>query len=372
MRKLASIQEIASLEPIEGADKIELCKILGWQIVVKKGEYKIRDRVVFLEIDSWVPTTLAPFLSGDKEPREYKGVKGERLKTVKLRKQLSQGLVLPIPPGHNGAIGDDLTEALGILKWEMVEKVSGDKLGNVGRPFPYFLRKTDQERIQNCGKLAMDALDEQFEVTVKKDGSSLTVFCVQPSNEHYKEAKKMVEAKTKVSLFKRFLNLFKDAEPVYGICSRNMLLPLEGDSNFHKAVKKYDLLGKLKMMNTSYALQGELVSPNIQSNYEKVSDVEFHLFDIFSIYSGKYLLPEMRDYYRTSYHIPHATIVATGTLREIVGYKDGDNLVQKLLDYAEGPGDNPGVKREGVVFKCCTRDFSFKAVSNSYLLATGK
>jgi RNA ligase (TIGR02306 family) len=97
-RKMASIRVIDSIKPIEGADAIECAMIGGWSVVIKKGEFKVGQLAVYCEIDSWIPTELAPFLSKGKEPREFEGIKGERLKTVKLRGQLSQGLLLPLEP----------------------------------------------------------------------------------------------------------------------------------------------------------------------------------------------------------------------------------------------------------------------------------
>ena len=96
MRKMASIQTIRAITPIEGADAIELSHVNGWSAVTKKGEYSVGQRVIFVEIDSWIPHELAPFLSKGKEPREYLGIKGERLRSQKFKKQLSQGLVLPL------------------------------------------------------------------------------------------------------------------------------------------------------------------------------------------------------------------------------------------------------------------------------------
>ena len=96
MRKLATIRRIDALTPIDGADAIECATVGGWKVVVKKGEYTVGDLAVYCEIDSWIPTELAAFLSKGKEPREFEGIKGERLRTVKLRGQLSQGLLLPL------------------------------------------------------------------------------------------------------------------------------------------------------------------------------------------------------------------------------------------------------------------------------------
>jgi RNA ligase (TIGR02306 family) len=95
-RKMATIRKIDEIRPIEGADAIEAAVVGGWVVVIKKGEFKAGDLAVYLEIDSWVPHEIAPFLSKGQEPREYNGVKGERLRTVKLRGTTSQGLLLKL------------------------------------------------------------------------------------------------------------------------------------------------------------------------------------------------------------------------------------------------------------------------------------
>ena len=121
MRKLATVQTISEIKTHPNADAIELAIIKGWQVVVKKGEFQPGDKVIYLEIDSWVPTEIAPFLTKNLVPREYDGVRGERLRTVKLRGEISQGLVLPLntlPPAVMDDVdsGTDLTEILGVLK----------------------------------------------------------------------------------------------------------------------------------------------------------------------------------------------------------------------------------------------------------------
>ena len=151
-RKLASIQRILDIQPIEGADKIVCATINGWKLVTAiDNGLKVGDLVIYLEIDSWVPHELAPFLSKGKEPCEFEGVKGERLRTVKLRGQVSQGLIMPIPPEFNDPTqfteGVDLTELLGILKWEMA--ISPQLQGQVRGNFPSFLHKTDREALLN-------------------------------------------------------------------------------------------------------------------------------------------------------------------------------------------------------------------------------
>ena len=96
MRKLATIRKIMEIKPISGADSICAYRVDNWWVVDSIGEYKINDLVIYCEPDSWIPHELAPFLSKGQEPRVYESIKGERLRTVKLRGQISQGLLLPL------------------------------------------------------------------------------------------------------------------------------------------------------------------------------------------------------------------------------------------------------------------------------------
>ena len=340
VRKLASIAEITYIKPIEGADAIE-CAIVngGWPVVIRKDEYKVGDVAIYLEIDSWVPHELAPFLSKGQDPREYNGVKGERLKTVKLRGQISQGLLLPIDLTFFRDTGTDLTETLGIQKWEppIPAQLQGMMRGN----FPHFIPKTDQERCQNLRKDIFEThKDEIYEVTTKLDGSSMTVYV-------------------------------KDGE--IGVCSRNIdLVETEGNS-FWKAAHQQNILYALRTVSEDkgeeYAIQGELIGEGIQGNPEKLTGQRFYLFDIYSITAGRYLrtderysiLDKMNNIYGAD--IEHVPII-DGHLRVAQAY----DTIDELLEYAEGPSLNPQTKREGLVFKSWESDFTFKAIANSYLL----
>lgn len=340
IRKLASIAEITYIKSIEGADAIE-CAIVngGWPVVIRKGEYKVGDVAIYLEIDSWVPHELAPFLSKGQEPREYNGVKGERLRTVKLRGQISQGLLLPIDLTFFRDPGTDVTETLGIQKWE--PPIPAQLQGMIKGNFPHFIPKTDQERCQNLRKDIFEThKDETYEVTTKLDGSSMTVYV-------------------------------KNGE--VGVCSRNIdLVETEGNS-FWKAARDQNLVVALARISEDkgeeYAIQGELIGEGIQGNPEKLKGQRFYLFDIYSITEGRYLrigerysiLDKMNNIYGAD--IEHVPII-DGHLHVAQKY----NTIDELLEYAEGPSLNPQTKREGLVFKSMSNDFTFKAISNSYLL----
>ena len=168
MRKLVTIRKIDEIRPIEGADAIEVAILGGWQVVIKKGSSNVGDLVAYAEIDSWIPTELAPFLSKGKEPREFEGVKGERLRTVKMRGALSQGLLIDLftvaeyckgvvnskgieVANRIYSLGDDISEVLGVKKWEAT--IPAQLAGQVKGNFPSAVPRTDQERCISAGTL---------------------------------------------------------------------------------------------------------------------------------------------------------------------------------------------------------------------------
>ena len=327
MRKMASVQRVLEKKPIVGADLIEAYRVNGWWVVDKKDAYEVGDLVVYCEVDSWIPHTLAPFLTKPgHSPREYLGVKGERLRTVKMKGQLSQGLLLPLVE-YNSEEGQDFSEILGITKWEDTRYMANrDARGN----FPDFIPKTDQERVQNLDRTLEKYFGQSFEVTVKRDGSSLTAFVNGEES---------------------------------GVCSRNVNLKETEDSAFWAAANSLSLIPKILSTGRNLALQGELMSQKIQGNYEKVQGIEWNCFDIYDIDTQEYLLPKERRELCKQLRIPHIKVVEEDFVL--------CHNVDQLLEMAEGPGVNPGVKREGLVFKSNESAFSFKAISNSYLLKRG-
>jgi RNA ligase (TIGR02306 family) len=331
MRKMASIRVIDKIEPIEGADAIEAAVLGGWKVVVKKGEFVIGDLAVYLEIDSWVPTELAPFLSKGKEPREFNGVKGERLRTVKLRGQLSQGLLLPLTSAGEFALneGDDVTEVLNIQKWErpMNAQLAGMAKGN----FPSLIPKTDQERVQNLVKEIAAADGMLFEVTEKLEGSSMTCYLI-------------------------------DGE--FGVCSRNLDLKETEGNAFWEVARRDDIEGKMRATgpDAQFAIQGELIGPGIQGNIYKLSHTEFYVFDVYNIKSGEYLKPAERVLLINLMGLKHVPVIHP--LWPMI-----DVTIEGLLEYAEGTSNlNAKQECEGIVFKQVDGGMTFKAISNKYLL----
>ena len=336
MRKMATIRKIKAIDPIAGADAIEVATIDGWKVVIKKGEFKVGDLAVYLEIDSWVPTELASFLSKGKEPREFEGIKGERLRTVKLRGQLSQGLLLDrrLALDKVGQIeeGMDMSELLNIVKWElpMNAQLAGLAKGNLPTAIP----KTDQESVQNLIeeiKLAV-TLGFQFEVTEKLEGSSMTVYLI-------------------------------DGE--FGVCSRNLDLKETEGNTFWSVARKDRIEEKLrdnKLNNIS--IQGELIGPGVQGNIYKLNYPIFMVFDVYDIENGSYLKPDARRKLIADLDLLHVPVL-------LVDKDLGVGSIDEILQWAEGlsvMGDITGPQREGIVFKQTNGGMTFKAISNKYLL----
>lgn len=331
MRKLATIKVIDAIHPIEGADAIEVAQIGGWKVVVKKNEYQPGDHAIYCEIDSWIPHELAPFLSKGREPREYNGVKGERLTTVKLRGQISQGLLLPLTDDILSKITvcDDISPLLNIQKWEA--PIPAQLAGEVRGMFPRFIPKTDEERIQNLTAEIKDWNDcyLSWEITEKLDGSSMTVYVFQDD---------------------------------CGVCSRNLNLKETEGNTLWKIARSEQLIEKIKSTGKNLALQGELIGEGIQGNPYKIKGHQFRVFKIYDIDLGFYVSPSVRMDYVNSLQLNSVPVIAQAWVGELVI----DNLLQVAEDKSVL---NATTEREGVVFKCNELpNTSFKVISNKFLL----
>jgi RNA ligase (TIGR02306 family) len=342
MRKMATIRKIDALRPIEGADAIECAIVGGWTVVVKKGEYTAGDLAVYCEIDSFIPTAIAPFLTKPENyPKIFEGVEGERLRTMKLRGQLSQGLLLPFDVLRSAVVilaeGDDVSEFLGITKYEA--PIPAALAGEVKGMFPSVIPKTDQERVQNLKTELAEWLDDglHWEVTEKLEGSSMTVYV-------------------------------RDGE--VGVCSRNLDLKRNPDNSLWRAALKYDLEEKLKIAGGNLAVQGELVGNGIQGNIYQMRDQDFLVYDIYDIDAGRYYTPAERKAFVQVFGLNHCPVLAySAQLTDTLGI----TTMEQVLKFAEGKSvmGMIGCEREGVVFKCHEKAVSFKSISNKYLLKHG-
>lgn len=327
MRKLASLQRISEIEPIPGADNIEVATVKGWKVVVKKGEYKKGDLCIYCEIDSVLP---------EKPEFEFLKSRGYRIRTLKLRGQISQGLCLhPSILGRNSYVeGEDVTEELGITKYE--PPIPAHLGGEIKGSFPHFIPKTDAERVQNIPpEFFVENFGKMMVATEKLDGTSFTAY-------------------------------YFNGE--VGFCSRNWELKNnEANSNntYYKIFQKVlpGLYQVVKMLGNC-AIQGEIVGEGIQGNQYKLKGQHLYLFDIYLIDERRYVS------YWTLQEFCEAARINIVPFIDILKI-DSNTHLDFLLNIAEGSSMiNPTANREGLVFRIDENDkrVTFKAVSNAFLL----
>ena len=328
MRKLATIRIIKELLPINGADRIELAIIDSWKVVVSKG-LNVGDAVVYCEIDSFLP--IKPefeFLRKSCYRKMADGQEGFRLKTIKLKGALSQGLCIPIdelPQLAKNKAGDDVSDILGIIKYDppIPAELAGVCKGN----FPSFLKKTDEERVQNLSNEYQEYLASEinFYATEKLDGSSASFY-------------------------------LRDGE--FGVCSRNLELKENANNSFWKVARSLDIENKLKQLPYNACLQGELIGEGIQSNPYKINGQDVRFFNLFNI--DTYELMPIDDLCVFCQDVdllpvPNYSFILPKTIDE-------------LLLIAEGKSVLGNAEREGLVIRSADSKISFKVISNKFLL----
>lgn len=352
MSKLASVQIITDIQPIPDADNIVTAFVLGWQVVVKKNEFNIGDKVCYIQIDTVVP-----------ELPEYEFLRERkfRVRTIKLRKQISQGLIVPLPKG-NWEEGNDVTEIIGVKKYEKPDNNPEryekprmpkkwykkwiylfkynfiyklfPKLQRLSRsPFPKNLVSiTDEERIQNIPQVLSQYSGKLFVVSYKLDGSSITII-------HSK-----VFGKSKFRICSRRFELHDKKNDWYKV-----FVDTDFQSEISKLVKHFK--------TDDIIVQGEAIG-KFNGNHHNLEKEQIRLFNIYV--NGKRL--NQQEFIKTclANNIPHCPmykeIVLNHTLPEILALSE----IKDVL--------NPSVDVEGLVWRCVDGTLSFKVINNRYLL----
>lgn len=378
MRKLASIRRILDLSPIEGADVIEVATVDGWKVVTKKGDFAVGDLCVYFEIDSFLPVIpMFEFLRQSSFKR-MGDLEGFRLKTVKRRGQVSQGLIIPIDEtletewshtflNFEGArplqVGDDVTELLGVQKYE--PPIPAQLAGQIRGNFPGFIQKTEQERCQNLvDEIFVDHKEEKYEVTIKLDGTSFTAYYRAEEVQHNATPPGGVGGQM----------AWAEIVERDGVCGRNWELKADDSNKDNSLVRMYidsGLQEALRKFGKNYAVQGELMGPGIQKNREGFKSNRLYIFNVYDIDNACYVGPEGAAFFMME-------LWALGLSQEMVHYVPVEHMyvtlaelgitnLAELLAFAEGPSINHPI-REGLVFKSEDGSFSFKVISNKFLL----
>ena len=332
-RKLATVRKITDIRPIEGADMIELAIVDGWNVVVAKNVgHKVGDMVVYCEIDSFLPIREEFEFLRKSSYKKMGDQEGFRLRTIKLRGQISQGLIIPMSIfgdfGWTAYEGLDVTKRLGIVKYE--PPIPAELFGKVKGGFPSFLHKTDEERVQNLVKEYEEyklTSKHQFYMTEKLDGSSATFY----------------------------MN-----EGEFGVCSRNLELLETEENTFWKVARQLNLEENMKDKG-NICLQGELIGEGIQGNPYKIKGQTVHFFNGFDIdkqtrMNNNKFLVLLDELELLSVPILGVAILLPDTVEEMLKLAEDKSFLNKLTE------------REGVVIRSLDNTISFKAISNKFLL----
>lgn len=318
-RQLATIQRIREINPIPNADSIEVASILGWKVVVRKGEFKVDDLCVYIEIDSLLP---------DKPDFEFMRDRKFRVRTIKLRGQVSQGLCLPlsiinnfftnytneqfIKEIENFIEGYDLTEFLGIEKY--MPQIPANVAGLVKGTFPSFIPKTDETRVQVLQDVLNKYVSVPCYVTEKVDGCSVTYY-------------------------------LKDE---FGVCSRNLELKETEDNLLWKQARLNKIEEKLRQAKEkygyNYAIQCELIGQGVQKNNLKIEGNRIPCFNVFNIDKYEYL-----SYVDFIGFCIEFDIEIVPVVEKVYNL---ENNIDKLVEKSKGFSElNSKVYREGIVIR---------------------
>lgn len=359
LRKLASVKQVSQILPIEGKDRIVLAVIDGWSVIVKKDEFDVGSKCVYIEPDSVLP---------EKPEFEFLRKNNFRIKTMKMGGVISQGICFPLSflPEKKGGeyeLDEDVTEIMGVKQFEKTmdkdpvqttmsaskrkypkflmkrawfRRLVLKKNKRVGG-FPSFISKTDETRIQNSPFILKS--DQEWTVTEKIDGQSGT-FCV---------------------IKHRSKNPFVKDSYEYIVCSRNIRLFDKDNSSYWKVSDRYNIEKVLKDMikdNQWVAIQGECVAPNVQGNKYGVSKADLYVFNL--LYPDGRVGSEAAKLECERHGLQFVPILSNSyTLPE---------TVEEVLEYAHGKSQLADTLREGLVFRSKDGKQSFKAVDPLFLI----
>ncbi|MCL2809417.1 MAG: RNA ligase (ATP) [Treponema sp.] len=330
MRLLVTIQKVKGISSIPDSDFLELAHVMGWQCVIKKGEFKEGDLGVYYEVDSFLPIDERyEFLRASSYRDNVDNGEGFRIRSMKMRGQLSQGLLLPLekfPELKDCNEGTDVTEKLNVKKWYIPETANAG--GTIIGERPHGIPASDEIRIQSALELLEQLKGKPYYITTKMDGTSGIVYYIDGK---------------------------------IGCCSRNKEIKDEEDALYWLPVYKYGLKEKFAKLGRNLVITGEIIGPGIQKNKLRLAEIEWNVFDVKDAQSNRYL----------PYDEAIAVCAQLG-LKTVPLEERGDNFdysLEILLEKAKGKYPS-GLDKEGIVVRDVNspKAVSFKVLNNDFLL----
>lgn len=322
----ATIVVVTKVEPMTGYDAIELATVLGWRVVVKRGDFKVGDLAVYYSIGSCLPNEGETAFLG-----------GKPLRTKKFKEYISQGLLMPTC-SENQVEGLDVSEFLHVRKYIPPEEKELYEEDVAKAPWCGLVPKTEEERAQNCMTRITELVGRQITILRKMDGTSFTAIYL----------------------------LTEDGTGRFMVCNRNHILLKEtGNSRIYlQMARKYDMENEMRALGRNLAIQAEIIGPKINSNRHGVSDRSMWVFNIYDIDAKCYMswadvvelcgrinLIPVPELYRGPIMEEHMTIDG------LMAIADADRLPNGRIS-------------EGIVMKTIDNGprMSCKVISNEYIL----
>lgn len=341
-RKLVTVAKVLAKHPIEGADLIERIQVKGWNLVSGKGNFEVGDLCAYFEVDSFLPQEPEfEFLRKGYFTRMADGSEGFRLKTIKLRGQISQGLAIPLPEvtrffpeGWWPFEGAEITEYIGVRKYE--PPIPAELAGMAKGMFPVFVPKTDEERVQNLQELIDEHNGDDAYISLKIDGASMTVY---------------------------------RRDDDFGVCTRGVDLLPNPNNSLWKIAIDLKLEEKLREVKGNYAIQGEIYGEGIQGNKLKLKGQHFAAFNIFNIDESRYL--DYQSFIDFCHRFGIPTVPILDSKAKI------HNSIDQWVEQARVKYPN-GSHAEGIVIRTKIEKswrgnrISFKSINPDFLLKHGE
>lgn len=404
-RELAYVVRIDDITPIEGYDRVELAHVGGWTIVVGKGEFHIGDPAIYFEIDSKLPE-VPPFTEMD-----FLAKKHYKIKTQKMCKSLSQGLLMPAKAfgweiwigklpndefqsdkcikdsnGINHFMegesrflttllnityadpGDNQRKAKSIDKYKKMAQRHGKLFSH--QPFRYLMKHSWGKKFLFLffGKKRDKKSSWPSWVTKTDEERIQNMPWILTNKDPWIVTEKLDGTSTTFTMKRKPFGRFD-----FKVCSRNVVFDKPDKKCFYetnvytKMAEKYDIENKMKdMLKKDFkdcdwiTIQGETYGPGIQNRNYCLKEVEFAAFNFITSRESRWNSVAMRNYLEPKYNIPCVPIIDT--------YFKLPDTVDELLSYATGKSVIDGNPREGFVFRDLEGKQSFKAVSNEFLL----
>lgn len=338
-KPMVTVQRINMIEPIDGADQIELATVQGWRVVISKNDnFKIGNLCAYAVIDTVFPKSFT----------KMNFLEGKPLKTRKIRGEISQGLIFPLENLSEYKLNisqlvenQDLTEIIGVMKYVSPEEIASynliksDSYSSVEKFPSHLVPKTDEPRLQNITSVLDKIKKDNIFVTRKEDGCSATY-------------------------------IFDGVNFI--ICSRNFVLnKSEPNSiNYIHIAEKFKIEEIMKKYNKKIAIQGEIVGPKINGNRLKLDSLDFRVFSIYDIENQSYVLSSKMFELCKEIGLNTVPLLYHGPVVDPIDSRF--ESVKSCLEYASSMNYVGNSPIEGIVIRNDSHSISFKVISNRYLL----